>query len=67
MIYTYVANAVCPQNFALEPAEIIDSDAIFLPGYRDEDVLSFQDLHLLETSPGYKLIDFSLTAPVQQH
>ena len=45
------------ENFCLKPGEIVDTDLVLLAGDRYEDVLSLQDVHLLEATSRYELIN----------
>lgn len=58
---------VRPQNFTLQPRQIIDAYSVLFTADRNENILTFEDLHLLKTSPADQLINFTLSTPVQQH
>lgn len=48
------------QDLGLEPREVVDSDAVLLAGYRDQDVLTLENLHLLEAASGNQLVNLAL-------
>lgn len=44
-----VANALGAQNLGLEPREVVNADTVLLARHSDEDVLTFEYFHLLES------------------
>lgn len=64
---TYVTVAIRPQNFALQPRKIVDAHSVFLTADCNQDILTFEDFHLLKTSSTDQLVNLTLSAPIQQH
>ena len=63
--YLICTNAFSAEDFRLEPRQIVDADAVLFARNSDENVLTFKHLHLLESTPRYQLIYFTLTTPIQ--
>ena len=63
--YLISSNAFGAEYFRFEPWEIVNADAVLFPWNGDEDILAFEHLHLLESSPRYQLIDFTLSTSIE--
>ena len=65
--FVQLVSAIRPKNFAFQPGQVVDPDAAFFARNCHQDVLSFEDFHLLETTPRDELVHFTLSGAVQQH
>lgn len=62
-----IANALGAQDLGLEPREVVNAHPVLLARHRHQNILALEHFHLLESTTRYQLIDFALTAAVQQH
>lgn len=67
LLHVRVADTFRSKDLGLEPREIVDADAVLFARNRHQNVLTLEHLHLLEPTPRYQLIHFTLSAPIQQH
>jgi len=48
---TTLDGVVRAKDLRFQPRQIVDSDPVLFAGYRDQNILTFEDFHLLETAP----------------
>ena len=64
---TSLDGIVRSQDLGLEPGQVVDSDPILFARDCDQNVLTFENLHLLESTSGDQLVNLALTRPIEKH